>query len=55
MDGHVKYIYLSKTFDENGGGNPQLNQLRFNEQEMTAKGYGWLMTLRDNLKNYKND
>lgn len=51
MDGHVKYKYLSDSFKENSG----LNEWRFNEAEMTGKGYGWLMTLRNDLKNYKSD
>lgn len=53
MDGHVKFRFLSDTFKEANADN--LNEWRFNEAEMTAKGYGWLMTLRNNLKNYPND
>ncbi len=53
MDGHVKFIYLSKTFEESG--SPMLNQWRFSQQIADDKGLAWMFTLRDNLKNYKND
>ncbi|HVK03901.1 MAG TPA: DUF1559 domain-containing protein [Armatimonadaceae bacterium] len=53
MDGHVKFKYLKQTFDENNPDN--LNEWRFNEAEMTAKGYAWILTLRNNLRNYPND
>jgi len=53
MDGHVKFKYLSETFSQASVNS--LNSWRFNEQEMTNKGYGWLMTLRDNLKNYPSN
>jgi prepilin-type N-terminal cleavage/methylation domain-containing protein/prepilin-type processing-associated H-X9-DG protein len=53
MDGHVKFKYLKQTFDETG--SPQLNEWRFSQAVINQTGHTWLYTLRDDLKNYKND
>jgi len=51
MDGHVKFKYHLKTFDETSG----LNEWRFSEALANQHDINWMFTLRDNLRNYPND
>jgi len=54
MDGHAKYRHLIDTFNETGGTGAVggLNEWRFNQAEMDAKGDSWVYTLKTTLQNF---